>query len=559
MQEVGPTPVAPATFWANALRKNIVLVLAFGLAGVLLGSGFAVFSSAGYTATAGILIDPVQGNPYEPDGQADPVVALETEATLVATDPVSRLAAQRLRDRMTAAELREQVSVEVPTNTQVLEISVTADDRPLAREASQAYAESYLAYRKRRGQAVVDAQVQEVDQQKASTQSELTEATTELGSEGLSASRRSYLQERVNTLAARLASLETEASTLTAADLQPGQVITPAAEPPSTTIVNAILFGGAGGFALLVLGAAIAIGRTRLDERMSEPADLERLGLSVFGVVDERYGNTRGKQSGDTRAPELPETYRQIRTAVVTSLDAPPVGFTVLSAEPEVSAATEAAALAVGLARSGFTVALVDTLGDPTKTLADRVRLPGLTELLTEDADLQTLLIQPEDRLTVLPPGTGDQRAMDLLLSPGMRHSLAQLSEWNDYVIIAGGPATGADGQALASLSGAVVLVVARGHTERGQVTHSLEVLERVDSTCVGAVLVDGPSRSGRSGKSGSGSKGGGGLAESPATPASGTGALGGVPRRVPAPGRPGEPAVRRTSAATPWATRPSD
>lgn len=583
MQDHGPTPIAPATFWANAIRRNALLVLAFGLIGGLLGIGFAAVTNSGYTATAAVLIDPVQGNPYEPEGQADPVVALETEATLVATDPVAQLTAKRLDDRMSPTELRQEVTVEVPTNTQVLEISVTAPDRELARDAAQAFAESYLEYRKGRGEALIDAQVQEVEQQKAGTQSELTEATTELGTEGLSASRRSYLEERVNTLAARLASLETEESTLTAADLQPGQVITPAEEPPSTVLLTLVLFAGAGAIAMLMLGAAIAIGRDRLDDRMSETTHLERLGLSVFGVVDDRYGMTSTGARGHGLAPDLPEPYREVRTAVVTALDAPPVGFTVLAAEPGISAAAESAALAVGLARAGFTVALVDTLGEPTRTLADRDRLPGLTELLTEDADLQSLLIQPEDRLNVLPPGTGGKRAMDLLLSHGMRHALADLSEWNDYVIIAGGSASGADGQALASLSGAVVLVVAKGHTERDQVTHSLDVLERVDASCIGAVLVEGYTSArggffrrlfGRSG-SGSGATGSGGSApgNSRSRPA---GALGNVPRR-PVPSRSGTPTDgsstgsitgpstgsgagrRRSTTATPWASRPAD
>ena len=51
--------------------------------------------------------------------------------------------------------------------------------------------------------------------------------------------------------------------------------------------------------------------------------------------------------------------------------------------------------------------ALVDTVGEATKMVSDRTGLPGLADLLAEQADLQSVLIHPEERLTVLPLGAG--------------------------------------------------------------------------------------------------------------------------------------------------------
>jgi Mrp family chromosome partitioning ATPase len=189
--------------------------------------------------------------------------------------------------------------------------------------------------------------------------------------------------------------------------------------------------------------------------------------------------------------------------------------------------------------------------------------MPGLTELLTEQADLQSLVFQPEERLSILAPGAPDGQTMDRLLSPRMRHTLAQLSEWNDYVIISGAHAHSADGQALASLTGAVLLVVARHQTRLNDFIECLDVLDRVDAACVGAVLVSasgGPRRR-PSGDSGRDSGGVSAIRER-YDRAAADAALGDVPRRNGRPGAPTEPATRptprrparRSGAAAPWA-----
>ena len=491
MRDVEGTAV-PASFWVNAVRRNVALILVCGLIGTLLGLGYAIQRGGQYVSESAILIAPLEGNPYEPDSRGDDLGNMETEATLAHIDPVARIVKRRLGSDQSVKSLLQRVEVEVPPNTQVLQFTATAGSRVAARDLAQAFAESYLLYRKQRAQHVIDLELQRVEEERAGVQSQINEAAAELASEDLSASRRSYLEERLNSLGAQLANLESQESTLQATDLNPGQVITSATLPDAGGPFLLIVLTGAGGFAGLILGLMIAVGRTRLDTRVHEPPDVERFGVPVLGSVQQRFGS---RPTGTGRAPDLPETYREIRTAIVTSLDSPPVGLTIAASDTDVSAAPEAAALAAGLARAGFTVALVDTVGEATKMVSDRTGLPGLADLLAEQADLQSVLIHPEERLTVLPLGAGGRQTMDRLLSPRMRSSLAQLSEWNDYVLIAGSQARSADGQALASLTGAVLLVVARHHTRLNDFIEWVDVLDRVDAACVGAVLVDGPRR----------------------------------------------------------------
>ncbi len=51
---------------------------------------------APYKATATVLVSPLEGNPYSPDGRGDDLVNLQTEAQLVTTDRVSKIAGQKL-------------------------------------------------------------------------------------------------------------------------------------------------------------------------------------------------------------------------------------------------------------------------------------------------------------------------------------------------------------------------------------------------------------------------------------------------------------------------------
>ncbi|GAB3428894.1 hypothetical protein [Flindersiella endophytica] len=551
----------PASFWVNALRRNVVLILVFGVLGAGAGLAFSIKQGQEYVSTAAILIEPLQGNPYEPDSKGDQLVNLETEATLVRTDPVAKLAGGQIPGNQEAGALLAQVDVEVPSNTQVLEISGTSTSRTEARDVAQAFSDAYLAYRQQRADSSVKKQLQRISRQQDGTRAQITQASSELQSDDVTESRKAYLEERINNLNAQLAALESQQSTISATDLTPGQVITPASTPPGAGILNLLLFGGAGAFVALFVGFAFAVARTRLDTRIHESPEVERLGVQVLGSVGNRFGG----HGGGGRAPDLSEIYREIRTAIVTSLDSPPVGLTVASADPDADASPEAAALAVGLARSGFTVALVDTVGEPTRLLSDRVRMPGLTELLTEQADLQSLVFQPEERLSILAPGAPDGQTMDRLLSPRMRHTLAQLSEWNDYVIIAGAHAHSADGQALASLTGAVLLVVARHQTRLNDFIECLDVLDRVDAACIGAVLVSaggGPRRRAGAGRdSARDSDDVSAIRERYDRAADA--ALGDVPRRNGRPGTPSESGrptaptprrqARRTGTAAPW------
>ncbi len=498
MRDVGDQQAA-ATFVSNALRRHLVLIIVLGLLGSAAGVAAALRQGIRYTATASVLLNPLQGNPFAPDGRGEQLVNLETEAELVNTAGVSALVIRKLRNDLSADEMKELVGVDNPTNTQVLRISFTGRSRDEALDGTQAFADSYLTYRSKRAKSVADARLARIRKQQSDTQAKLAEVTDELGDTPNSSARRAYLEERVSALASQLASFETEVSTLTAADIDPGQVISPAALPIAAGGTNAVLFGAAGGLAGVLIGALVGLMRTRSDDRLHEPFDVEDAGMPLLGVIADK--DRFGARGGPSRGRDLPEPYRELRTAIASSADMPPVALAIASTAANLSAAPEAAGIATGLARAGFSVVIVDTSGEATRLLAGNRPLPGLSGLLAGTEDLRNVLVQPDEDLVLLPFGKPQRGTMDQLLSSKMRATLQRLGDWYQYVIVTGQPATSADGQALASLTDGVVLVAARKQTTLTDLKASVAALARVQTYAVGAVVIDRrPSRSRRAG-----------------------------------------------------------
>jgi capsular polysaccharide biosynthesis protein len=174
MRDVGDQGAA-ATFVSNALRRHLALIIILGLLGSAAGVAAALKSGIRYTATASVLLNPLQGNPFAPDGRGEQLINLETEAELVNTEAVAVLAGKKLRTDMSPDQMRELVSVENPTNTQVLRISFTGHSRDEALDGTQAFADSYLTYRGNRAKSISDARLARIRKQQTETQSKLAE------------------------------------------------------------------------------------------------------------------------------------------------------------------------------------------------------------------------------------------------------------------------------------------------------------------------------------------------------------------------------------------------
>ncbi|MFI7452646.1 Wzz/FepE/Etk N-terminal domain-containing protein [Nonomuraea sp. NPDC049714] len=258
----------------SLLRRRWLLLLGCVLAGGTTGLALLRIVPPAYTATTQVLVTPVgtteQVNQVT-TRQREPL-NLDTEAQIALSSVVAAKAAQAVR-----ATALEPAQVTVPPNSSVLSISYSAADPAAAAAGSRAYAEAYLAHRTESAQAAILAQqklllakLKHVNTSLSAVIKQLGGLTRGTAAHTLATHRQGVLNRQANSLTLKYDALRTLAVT-------PGSVISPAVAPPAPSSPTLPLYLGSGLMAGLLLGAAAAALRDRLDTRLRSGADVERL------------------------------------------------------------------------------------------------------------------------------------------------------------------------------------------------------------------------------------------------------------------------------------------
>jgi capsular polysaccharide biosynthesis protein len=115
--------------------------------------GYILISPQGYAATAAVLAGPIATNQthHTTDHRAVAVavVNLDTEAQLVTSQPVSMLAAHLMHSSLPPSQLSSGVTVSVPPNSGVLDITCHAPTAAAAATCANAFAKAYVRIRNR--------------------------------------------------------------------------------------------------------------------------------------------------------------------------------------------------------------------------------------------------------------------------------------------------------------------------------------------------------------------------------------------------------------------------
>jgi hypothetical protein len=123
----------------------------------------------------------------------------------------------------------------------------------------------------------------------------------------------------------------------------------------------------------------------------------------------------------------------------------------------------------------------------------------GLTDVLAGDVPVEAVGRHPAaaPRLTVITPGTAGTEAEDLR-ADAVEHLLTGLRGQDRWVIIEAAPVTsGPDVYTLAVTADAAILVAETPGTHSDQVLDSIEHLDKMGATVLGAVLLPSPRLSG--------------------------------------------------------------
>ncbi|TDC73594.1 hypothetical protein E1285_44525, partial [Actinomadura sp. 7K507] len=477
----------------SLVRRYMVALVVLGVLGAGAGIALEIAVPPPYQATATVLVSPLEGNPYSPEGRGDDLVNLQTEAQLVATDGVGRIVQKKL-----GREPEGEVEVTVPPNTQVLTLTYTTNGSTKARAGAQAYADAYLEYRTQRAQGVVNNQIAKLKTQAAKVQRQLQQANQEMAAS--SGSQRATMQQRVTAYTNQLGVIDEQSNDIASTPLDPGQVITPADAPAGPGIIRKALYGTGGLVLGLLAGFVIMLLRERLNQRLRNADAVEGLGVRALSTIP--AGGPPGDSLALVSAPKSPvgEAYRRLRAAVVATAPQTPVALLVTSATPGGSARLASANLAVSLAFAGAKTIMIDATtedADMTGLFGARPG-KGLSDTLLSGTDPATLLIHTDSQLRLLPRGPRALEAAHRFSGPRMREAVKVLRRRSEYLVVNAASLHDADAQALCTFMDAVILVVNQGVTTREELRQAYVEAERAGVTVLGALLEPPEPRGGR-------------------------------------------------------------
>jgi capsular exopolysaccharide synthesis family protein len=370
---------------------------------------------------------------------------VKTYAAVVTSAKVLDVVRRQLRLPVTAEALAEQVSVETPLDTVLLDITVTDSSPTRAAAIANAIGRQFPAF--------------------------VADLETLPG----------VAQSPVTVMATRTATVPR----------------TPISPQVPLNLALGLLAG-------LGLGISAAVLREQLNTSIGGIADVEQLtGAIPLGVVPYDSGTAVQPLVDGDRHGARAEAFRSLRTNLqFADVDHPPKVIVMTSPLPSEGKSTSACNLALTLALGGARVMLVD--GDLRKPSIGRYlgisSAAGLSSVLAGRHELHDVVVEfGRDRLMVLPSGPTPPNPSELLGSQQMADLLAGLADRYDLVVIDAPPLLPVtDAAVLAAIADGAVLVLRHGRTRREEAQRAIQTLTAVNAKLIGTLLNFAPQRSRR-------------------------------------------------------------
>lgn len=442
------------------------------------------------------LFDPNSGQ------RNDPVRAVQTEIQVLKSRPVRDLVRKELGSA-------PKVSASPVGQTDVIEVKAESTDPDRAAAVANAYARSYIDFR--RTQAVDDllAAAEQIQEKIAELQAKIdgvaaptTTPTTVRGAPRPAptadiSQQRDQLVAQQALFRQKLDQLQVDAA------LKSGgaQLVTPAVAPSTPIRPTPVRNGVVAVVVGLMLGLGLAFLREHLDDTIRTKDDVERAagGLPVLASIPVVPGWKDRKKAmvASLVKPKsaAAEAYRSLRTSVqFLGLDRPVRTLQVTSPSASEGKTSTVANLAVALAAAGQRVIAVDCdLRKPRLHaffgLDNEV---GFTTVLVGDTPLSQALqpVPGQDGLLVLASGGPPPNPSELLAGARSAQVLETLAAQADLVLIDCPPVLPVtDATILAGRVDATLVVVTATETHRRRLQQALDTLAQVGAPLSGLVL----------------------------------------------------------------------
>ena len=398
-----------------------------------------------YASTASVAVSPQMFA----DG-AEPLPADLGTAKVVGTSTVVlRPVAHELG--LSLAQLRADIAISNPANTNVLVFTSTATTPALAQRLADAVAAAFCAYQNKPLAAVVKQQ----------------------------------------------AIVATGGHSSSSLSVEPAKIITPATLPGSPAGHKLVLDLLVALIAGLGLGLATALLVDRSSSRIRDGDDVGAIvEIPVLADVPAPRWNERPAVLSNAIASDrdLLATYRSIRVRLQeeTSPGGPLVVLVTRVASSCLVEVPTSVGLAVSFALSGEQVILVGADMEATRIsgVFCGQGVPGLAELLRDPSRKPSLVSTTVANLTVLPEGLALAGAEEYVSRPRLVEALEMLESFGPDVIVVDGPLLSAPERvALASCSNVALVEIDPRQVRRSDLRDAADALASTRSTLVGAII----------------------------------------------------------------------
>jgi capsular polysaccharide biosynthesis protein len=493
----GPDQFEPVDY-LGVLRRRWWVWIGVTILCVLGALAYLKLTPKTYSASASVYVTPTaagQGNNQLANGRTSgAAVNLDTEAVVVKSGQVAQIAAKTLNSPLSPGALAAQVTVAVPPNSEVLQISCSAGNPLAAADCAQAFAKAYLQNRDTQAAQSISAQLKALQSKIAGLQKTAAGLNAQIASLPSSAPSRASAQTELDADNSELTQLSNQVAALTAASAanSGGSIITnavpPAASSPATPKKKIVLPSGL--VIGLVIGLALAFLTDRRDKRIRGAHDVERvLGLPAMLTVPA----TSSGEHVPSASPGSGRPIIELAHAVAAELGRGDHVVLVAGVSPGPAGSMVAADLAAALARTHASTVLVGAHSDSAapQALLGAADGRGLSDVLAGVASLEEVIQEAAavPGLTVITPGTHKSFAAAPRALAAADKLVAQLRATAQYVVIDVQATQEAGTFALAQFADGALIVVEERRTTYDGAIETIRRLRLLGTHVLGAVL----------------------------------------------------------------------
>ena len=429
--------------YLGVLRRRWWIILVLACVGIVAAGAYIATSPKGYTATATVNVTATgisqnQGSGAVAGGRTSSAVNLDTEVQIVQSSSVAAIAASDLHSSLTPQALVKNISVAVPPNSSVLQISCSARSAQQSADCANAFADAYLTNRTATATNTDNAELKSIRGQLTTLEKRTAQLSIQSRSLPVNSPQRASAQAQLQTAASQLRALANQSAALSAsgAAASGGSIITKATPPTTPSSPKKKLILPSGLLAGLLIGLVIAFAWDKRDTRIKNPRSLGHLGVPTLIALSAK--DLDGQTLADPRS-RAGQEFSELARSTTASLSQDHQLVLVAGASAGAAASVVAANLAAALTRTHSAVILVCAGGSGTTGLlgvpeSRRLDTRAAAELAAGDLSVDALALQPAGfpglRLIVLAEDLHDLHHKEA------RVLAEQLREYADYTVV---------------------------------------------------------------------------------------------------------------------------